>query len=97
MNTKEINPQGKGTLSIYFAVTITLTVLTAWIIIAFQSRYLLRNMSFWARLGWPWFMFEKWWSGKRSREARARQVMDRAIQDDYDDEMEGLKPNDNRV
>jgi hypothetical protein len=97
MNTKEINPGTNGTLSIYVAFAIPLTVLTIWIIIAFQSRYLLGNVPFWARLGWPWLVFEKWWSGKRGREARARQIMDRAIQDDYDEEIEELKPNGSHV
>jgi hypothetical protein len=93
MNTKEINPGTNGTLPIYVAFAAPLTILTIWVITAFQSCYFLGNISFWARLAWPWLVFEKWWTGKRSREARTGQIMDRAIHDDYDEEMIELKPN----
>lgn len=43
MNVNEINP-GSGTkISIYVAVALPLTVFTAWIIIAFQSRYIFKE------------------------------------------------------
>jgi len=62
MNVVEINPQG-GTaitnLSQYVALTLPLTVLTIWIIIAFQSKYIFpEGTSFYKRLGWPIFIFD---------------------------------------
>jgi len=62
MNVVEINPQG-GTaitnLSQYVALTLPLTILTAWIIIAFQSKYIFpEGTSFYKRLGWPIFIMD---------------------------------------
>lgn len=62
MNVIEINPQG-GTaltnLSQYVALTLPLTVVTAWIIIAFQSKYIFpEGTSFYKRLGWPIFIID---------------------------------------
>ncbi len=93
MNTHEIAPGTKGDLRYYVAFALPLTLLTVWIIIAFQSRYLLPEMPFIARLGWPWFIFKKWWNKKHNRNEKARQVMDRTIKEDYDDEVV-LKGND---
>ena len=57
MNVVEINPQG-GTaltsLSQYIALTLPITILTAWIIIAFQSKNIFpKGTSIYKRLGWP--------------------------------------------
>jgi hypothetical protein len=76
MNTKEINPNTNGTLPYYIAFALPLTLITIWIIIAFQSRYLLVGKSFLVRLGWPYFLLENWWSEKRY--ARASGTVDSA-------------------
>jgi hypothetical protein len=60
MNVAEINPQN-GTaitnLAQYVALALPLTILTVWVIIAFQSRYIYpRGTSFFKRLGWPVFL-----------------------------------------
>ena len=36
MNVNEINPGTNGTLTKYFAIALPLTVVTAWVVIAFQ-------------------------------------------------------------
>ena len=54
MNISEINPGTLGNLSIYVAIALPLTLITAWIIIAFQSRYIFpEGTPFFKRLGWP--------------------------------------------
>ncbi|KAF5350620.1 hypothetical protein D9756_008755 [Leucocoprinus leucothites] len=54
MNVKEIDPSTKETLPRYVGVALGLTLITIWIIIAFQSQYLLpEGYSFLRRLGWP--------------------------------------------
>ncbi|KAF8157287.1 hypothetical protein BJ912DRAFT_1035868 [Pholiota molesta] len=60
MNVREINPGTIGTLGIYIAISIPLTIITAWVIIAFQSRYIFpENTSFMKRLGWPMYLIQK--------------------------------------
>lgn len=56
MNVSELTPDTNGTLSLYFAVVIPLTILTAWVIIAFQSKYMFPGTSFIKRLAWPIFV-----------------------------------------
>jgi len=54
MNVEVINPGTNGTLWQYFTTTASLTVVTVWIIVAFQSRHMFPvNVPFWKRLGWP--------------------------------------------
>jgi len=54
MNVIELNSGTYGTLPHYIAATIPLTVVTIWIIVAFQSRFVLRDdESFWKKLLWP--------------------------------------------
>ncbi|KJA25334.1 hypothetical protein HYPSUDRAFT_37835 [Hypholoma sublateritium FD-334 SS-4] len=54
MNISEINPGTLGNLSIYVAIALPLTLITAWIIIAFQSRYIFpEGTPFITRLSWP--------------------------------------------
>ncbi|KAF9444895.1 hypothetical protein P691DRAFT_735815 [Macrolepiota fuliginosa MF-IS2] len=88
MNTREIVPGTNGDLRYYVALALPLTIFTIWVIIAFQSQYLLKNKSFFARLGWPWFLLHAWWTGRRNRQERAHQVVDRTIKEDYDHEIE---------
>lgn len=60
MNVIEINPQnGTATtnLSQYIALALPLTIVTVWIIMAFQSKYIFpQGTSFFKRLGWPIFL-----------------------------------------
>jgi hypothetical protein len=57
MNVIEINPKSKGTLPRYFAAAFPLTIVTVWIIIAFQSKYLFKEKTnFFKRLGWPAYL-----------------------------------------
>lgn len=64
MNVQEIVPNANGTILHYFVTALAFTLLSVWIITAFQSRYNFRpGVSFWQRLGWPVFfvlrMFNK--------------------------------------
>ncbi|KAJ3552829.1 hypothetical protein NP233_g12784 [Leucocoprinus birnbaumii] len=61
MNVQEIVPQTKETLGRYIGVALALTLVTIWIIIAFQSQYLLpKDYSFFKRLGWPVLLAIQW-------------------------------------
>lgn len=72
MNVSEINPGTFGTLGIYVAIAIPLTIITAWVIIAFQSKYIFpENTGFIKRLGWPVYMTLKMLKKKEGL-ARAR-------------------------
>jgi hypothetical protein len=68
MNVSEINPNTNGTLSHYFAVAFPLTIVTAWIIIAFQSKYIFKKeTSFFKRLGWPAYLLLDMIRGKSQK------------------------------
>jgi hypothetical protein len=57
MNVAEINPGSKGTLPHYFAVAFPLTIVTVWVIIAFQSKHIFKERTtFFRRLGWPVYL-----------------------------------------
>lgn len=57
MNVREMVPGTKGTVVHYAVITVALTLTTAWVITAFQSRYIFRpGVTFWQRLGWPVFL-----------------------------------------
>ena len=57
MNVGEINPGTKGTISQYIALAVPLTIFTAWVIIAFQIRYIFPpGTGFIKRLAWPIFL-----------------------------------------
>ncbi|KAF8153212.1 hypothetical protein B0H34DRAFT_820059 [Crassisporium funariophilum] len=57
MNVAEINPGTAGTLMRYVEIALPLTLITAWIIIAFQSTYIFPGQtSFFKRLGWPAYL-----------------------------------------
>ena len=56
MNVQEIVPNTSGTLVHYFVTAISFTLLSVWVITAFQSRYNFRSgVTIWKRLGWPVF------------------------------------------
>ena len=62
MNVVEINPQGGSALTHlyqYVALTLPLTIATAWVIFAFQSKHLFpEGTSFYKRLGWPIYIID---------------------------------------
>ncbi|KAF8963414.1 hypothetical protein BDZ97DRAFT_1919846 [Flammula alnicola] len=77
MNVREINPGTLGTLPHYIAVSISLTLLSAWVIIAFQSKYLFStNRSFIARLAWPVHIIIEWLKTLRSAKKREKSDSD---------------------
>jgi hypothetical protein len=55
MNVTELNPGGYTTLAVFLEAMLPLTFFTIWIIVAFQSRLVLRdeNGSMWKKLLWP--------------------------------------------
>ena len=56
MNVQEIVPGTNGTLLHYFGTSLAFTLLSVWVITAFQSKYKFREgVTFWQRLGWPVF------------------------------------------
>jgi hypothetical protein len=68
MNVEAINGTG-GPITSYLALALPLTMVTAWIIIAFQSENIFPpGTSFIKRLGWPVF-FISMMSKKRRRVA----------------------------
>ena len=70
MNVGEINPGTNGTVPQYLAVALPLTVFTAWIIIAFQSKYIFpRGTGFLMRLAWPIFLIRAMISKKKTAPA----------------------------
>ena len=57
MNVAEINPGTNGTLPHYFAIAFPFTIVTAWVIIAFQSKHIFKERTtFFRRLGWPIYL-----------------------------------------
>ena len=57
MNVREITPSTNGSLWQYFAVAVPLTLLTAWIIVAFQNKYIFpKGTSLIKRLAWPYYL-----------------------------------------
>jgi hypothetical protein len=71
MNVVEINPESVGKLQNYVGVALSLTIATAWVIMAFQSEHFIgKRMPFWKRLGWPYY-FVKWrlWGKKSGADA----------------------------
>ena len=62
MNVKEINPENNGVpvpykLSHYVVISLSFTVVSIWIIIAFQSKHIVgEDVSLWKRLGWPYLL-----------------------------------------
>ena len=57
MNVSEITPSTNGSLWQYFAVALPLTLVTAYIIVAFRSKYtFLKGSSLMKRLAWPYYL-----------------------------------------
>lgn len=55
MNVREINAGGLETITNYAGVSVAFTVLTAWLVIAFQSQSPFHDQGagFWKRIAWP--------------------------------------------
>lgn len=54
MNVQEIVPNTHGTLAHYAETALPFTLLTIWVIIASQNRYIFpAGLNFWMRLAWP--------------------------------------------
>jgi hypothetical protein len=54
MNVRELDAGTYGTLGNYFEVCLPLTLVTIWIIVAYQSRFVLREDKVtWKKLLWP--------------------------------------------
>ena len=78
MNVDVINDSG-GPITSYLALALPLTIVTAWIIVAFQSEHIFPpGTSFIKRLGWPFF-FLFMISRKRQGVARNLQPDDYSI------------------
>jgi len=53
MNIQEINPQGKPTFRAFVIAVVVFTVLTVWILVAFQAKYLVHGVRTWRIFFWP--------------------------------------------
>ncbi|KAG1736639.1 uncharacterized protein EDB91DRAFT_500131 [Suillus paluster] len=55
MNVREVTPDATETIANYAAVAVSFTVLTAWLVVAFQSQSPFHEpgSGFWRRLAWP--------------------------------------------
>jgi heme A synthase len=68
MNVIELNTGTHGTIVHYVAAALPLTFVTIWIIVAFQSRFVLRdNEAMWKKLLWPIVLVNKLISQTRRR------------------------------
>ncbi|KAF9559806.1 hypothetical protein CPC08DRAFT_637387 [Agrocybe pediades] len=87
MNVSEINPGSLGTLPRYIEIALPLTLITAWIIIAFQSKYIFENQNttFVQRLGWPGYLVIKMIKEKMDQREKERQERE-GIKGDKDDD-----------
>jgi len=82
MNVVEINPGSVETLPHYFAIALPLTIVTAWIIIAFQSQYIFKEKTtFFKRLGWPAYLLIQMTKEMRDVSAHVRQSHPRVEQE----------------
>jgi len=60
MNVQELVPETNGTIPHYIEAALPFLLLTVWIIIAFQSRYIFpAHVTFWIRLGWPFLLLAR--------------------------------------
>ncbi|KAK0205522.1 hypothetical protein DFS33DRAFT_1487588 [Desarmillaria ectypa] len=81
MNVREISPGTHGSLPHYFEAAVPLTLLTVWVVMAFQSKYLFNSgTTFWMRLLWPWMLFKQVFMN-REREREREREKEREIED----------------
>lgn len=67
MNVGEISPSTNGTLWQYVTMAVPLTLVTAWIIITVQSKYIFPpGTSLMKRLAWPFFLIPPMFSKKNN-------------------------------
>jgi heme A synthase len=60
MNVIELNSGTYGTIPHYVAATLSLTALVIWIIVAYQSQFVLRDdQPMWKKLLWPFAFVSK--------------------------------------
>ncbi|KAF9237252.1 hypothetical protein BU15DRAFT_48954 [Melanogaster broomeanus] len=67
MNVRELNG-GKESIVHYVEATLTLTLFTAWLVVALQteSNFHPKESSFWRRAGWPMFYLREKLAGKKA-------------------------------
>lgn len=66
-NIKEIVPHTTGTLRNYVATAVSFTLLSIWIIIAFQSKHLLgEDTTLWQRLAWPYMLCSMYFKSRKT-------------------------------
>ncbi|KAF9219670.1 hypothetical protein BS17DRAFT_788901 [Gyrodon lividus] len=70
MNVHEISGGGGETLAHYVEATISLTILTAWLVVALQteSSFHPKESSLWRRAGWPMFYLQGRFTDKKVNE-----------------------------
>jgi len=57
MNVSEMTPSTNGRVWQYLALALPLTIMTAWIMVAFRSKYTFpQGTSIWKRLAWPVYL-----------------------------------------
>ena len=75
MNVREINPETKASIGHYIAVAVPFTLVSIWVIMAFQSKYIFpQGTSFVKRLGWPIFLIPSMMSWGRKPQEEQRQL-----------------------
>jgi hypothetical protein len=97
MNVKELSSSTLGTLGQYCAAALSLTMVTVWIVIAFQSKHLFKDKeiaSLWLRLAWPVLFIRSLFTSNKKSEEEMVSVLDqyvtqsrgrrRPVQQDYE-------------
>lgn len=85
MNIVEIVPETNGTLAHYVETALPFTLLSIWIIIAFQSRYIFpSHVTFWKRLGWPVLLLSQYLG--------EGPVTDRSLIEVEEEELDNISP-----
>lgn len=89
MNVAEINPGTNGTLGKYFATALPLTVITAWVVTAFQFEAVFpEGASAFMRMLWPIFFVIK--MVKDARRKSKRPELDVFSISGYNEEGKGI-------
>ncbi len=77
MNVVEINRNSAGTLPRYFAAAFPLTIVTIWVIIAFQNKYIFKEKTnFFKRLGWPAYLLINMVKDRRAKMDEIEMILD---------------------
>lgn len=76
MNVIELNSGTYGTIAHYVEATLPLTLVTIWIIVAFQSRFILReDQAMWKKLLWPIALLQKLMAQPERPENRSSELL----------------------